>query len=101
MRGTEKSLSDFLRYFGILENKNRKCSQKNTGEYYGEYPQKITGNIRTRIVTKKLQILDKWELQGIKGNGNRVMCTGGVVMLRHPPQPHKINTFLGHLWSPT
>lgn len=43
MRGTEKSLSDFLRYFGILENKNRKCSQKNTGEkftgkYYGKYP---------------------------------------------------------------
>ena len=38
-------------YKGIL--------QGNTGE-------KFTGNIRPRIVTKKLQILDKWELQGNK-----------------------------------
>lgn len=80
MRGTEKSLSDFLRYFGILENKNK------NKRVHRKIQGKITGNIRTRIVTKKLQILDKWELQGNKRNGrNGVMCTGGVVMLRHPP----------------
>lgn len=44
-----------------------------------------------------LQILDKWELQENKRkNGDGVMCTGGVVMFRHPP----LITFLWHLWSP-
>lgn len=32
MKGTEKSLSDFLRYFGILGNKNRKVHRKIQGK---------------------------------------------------------------------
>lgn len=60
MRGTEKSLSDFSQYFGtsgkIKQGIKRKCGENNRE------------NIRPRIVTKKLQILDKWELQEY-GNG--------------------------------
>ena len=55
-------MKKYREYYGEITGKLRGI----TGEYPQEVIKNYEGNIRTRIVTKKLQILDKWELQEIK-----------------------------------
>ena len=68
MRGTEKSLSDFSRYFGILENK--------IGKFIGEFTGDSKGNNRgiSAGSYKKLQGIVK----GITGEYPHQNCNKKV-----------------------